>query len=462
MNPQAPYDNMESSTSIMSKSPLSPPFPQPVEPIVTLTQAGRPNRTRRLPKRYLDTPPVAPAPVEQPTSTVQTPLLRRVILHVRDFMRTTTNKFGLLREYHHRLSYDPDEHVSPEELANFNTGSDPTSPELPNSSHPPPPWPFENMSKFLLMNWANSGSAQKTEVEITRLGREVLSSPNFKVEELGSFDAHRENKRMDDAIVAVEFNGTPFSRDGWHEVKVDIQVPVASTTRPPPPSRTFSVPGFHYRPLVEVIKAAWSEESAKNFHLSPFKRMHIHPKTKTETRIYDEAYTSDVWMDAHDALQKQPREPGCNLERVIAGLMFWSDSTHLTSFGNAEVWPLYLYFANLSKYIRARPNSGSCHHVAYIPKVCPAGIPTFPTTYILHQLPDNIDDLLIDIAPTKSHRPILKTHCRRELIHEVWRLLLDSEFIDAYRHGIVLTCADGIQRRIYPRIFTYSGDYPEK
>jgi hypothetical protein len=210
------------------------------------------------------------------------------------------------------------------------------------------------MSKILLMNWANSGSARKTEVEITRLGREVLSSPNFKVEELGSFDAHRENKRMDDAIAAVEFNGTPFSRDGWHEVKVDIQVPVASTTRPPPPSRTFSVPGFHYRSLVEVIKAAWGEESATKFHPSPFKRIHIHPETKTETWVYDEAYTSDVWIDAHDALQKQLREPGCNLERVIAGLMFWSDSTHLTSFGNAKVWPLYLYFADLSKYIRAR------------------------------------------------------------------------------------------------------------
>jgi hypothetical protein len=117
MDPQAPYDNMESSTSIMSKSlALSTPFPQPVEPIVALTQAGRPNRTRRLPKRYLDTPPVAPAPVEQPTSTVQTPLLRRVILHVQDFMRTTTNKFRLLREYHHRPPYDPDERASPEEL----------------------------------------------------------------------------------------------------------------------------------------------------------------------------------------------------------------------------------------------------------------------------------------------------------------------------------------------------------
>jgi hypothetical protein len=153
-----------------------------------------------------------------------------VILHVRDLMRTTANVFGLLREYHHRPSYDPDELVTPEDLANFSTGDDSvtsTSEEhLPNS-HPPPPWPFENMTKFLLMNWVNSGSAQKTEAEITRLGREVLSSPDFKVEELQSFDAHRENQRMDQAIAATE-SKTPFSRDGWQEVKVDIRIPVAS------------------------------------------------------------------------------------------------------------------------------------------------------------------------------------------------------------------------------------------
>jgi hypothetical protein len=104
---------------------------------------------------------------------------------------------------------------------------------------------------------------------------------------------------------------------------------------------------------VEVIKAAWSEDMAKNFHLSPFKRIHIDPKTKVETRVYDEVYTSDAWIEAHDDLQKQPNEPGCQLEKVIAGLMFWSNSTHLTSFGTAKVWPLYLYFANLSKYTRA-------------------------------------------------------------------------------------------------------------
>ena len=157
---------------------------------------------------------------------------------------------------------------------------------------------------------------------------------------------------MDEAFAALE-SEAPFSQDGWHEAKVDIQIPVASRTKPPPPSRTFSIPGFHHRSLVEVIKAAWSESTAKRFHLSPFKRIHIDPKTKVETRVYDEVYTSDAWIEAHDNLQKQPNEPGCRLEKVIAGLMFWSDSTHLTSFSTAKVWPLYLYFANLSKYIRA-------------------------------------------------------------------------------------------------------------
>lgn len=54
------------------------------------------------------------------------------------------------------------------------------------------------------------------------------------------------------------------------------------------------------------------------------------------------------------------------------------------------------------------------------------------------------------------------THCRRELMHEVWKSILDDEFIQAYHYGIVIKCVDGIERRIYPRFFTYSADYPEK
>jgi hypothetical protein len=44
----------------------------------------------------------------------------------------------------------------------------------------------------------------------------------------------------------------------------------------------------------------------------------------------------------------------------------------------------------------------------------------------------------------------------------VWNFLLDDDFLHAYHYGIVIRCADGIERRVYPRLFTYSADYPEK
>jgi Plavaka transposase len=53
-------------------------------------------------------------------------------------------------------------------------------------------------------------------------------------------------------------------------------------------------------------------------------------------------------------------------------------------------------------------------------------------------------------------------HCKRELFHGVWRILLDDNFIEAYKNGIVIKCYDGVVRRVFPRIFTYSADYPEK
>jgi hypothetical protein len=42
------------------------------------------------------------------------------------------------------------------------------------------------------------------------------------------------------------------------------------------------------------------------------------------------------------------------------------------------------------------------------------------------------------------------------------KLILDDEFVYAWKHGVVIECSDGITRRVLPRIFTYSADYPEK
>lgn len=47
-------------------------------------------------------------------------------------------------------------------------------------------------------------------------------------------------------------------------------------------------------------------------------------------------------------------------------------------------------------------------------------------------------------------------------MHGAWKIILDDEFINAYHYGIIIECIDGVERRVYPRIFSYSADYPEK
>ena len=47
-------------------------------------------------------------------------------------------------------------------------------------------------------------------------------------------------------------------------------------------------------------------------------------------------------------------------------------------------------------------------------------------------------------------------------MHAVFRVIFDEDFLLASAHGIVIKGPDGVTRRVYPRIFTYSADYPEK
>ena len=119
------------------------------------------------------------------------------------------------------------------------------------------------------MTWHNTGSNQKTERELTRLVKEVLEVPDFKPEDLGSFDAHRENQRLNNAFAAdSEEISAPFSDDGWREVTVDIEVPVPIAKTPP---RKFVVPGLHHRSIIQVIKETWGSATSSQLHFTPFR-----------------------------------------------------------------------------------------------------------------------------------------------------------------------------------------------
>ena len=428
-SPMPPDPPSLSQPEIPSRT--SPPLPH-------LTQAGRPVRNYQPPKRYRPDPlPEPPRPAVQ-LDNVGAPsqrILPRITLIVRDTFKTVLNSFGIWREYWHRPSYDPDAFVSVADLTRPHSSSH--SVESPDLL---PDRGYRNKSVSLLMNWQNDGDTTKSDGSVNKLVNEVLLHPDFQMSDLKGFSVRRENGIADKADTKSTLL-TSFS-----EASVDIEVPSGDKNVPP---AKFSVTGLHYRPLLSVIRSAFADPLAAKFHLSPYKMFQKSPTSGVEQRVYSEMYDSDAFIEEHDRVQRAtlpPDDPDCKREKVIAAMMFWSDSTHLANFGTAKLWPIYMMLGNLSKYVRALPSSGACMHVAYIP-----------------HLADSFEDFASTIhCKWGTQKGVVLTHCRRELLQAVWSFLLHDNFIHAYIYGVVIQCIDGIERRVYPRIFTYSADYPEK
>ena len=77
------------------------------------------------------------------------------------------------------------------------------------------------------------------------------------------------------------------------------------------------------------------------------------------------------------------------------------------------------------------------------------------------QLPDDFQDTYSGFYKEGSSSDVY-THCKRELMQAIWRLLLNDKFVEAYNSGVVIKCVDEIVRRAYVRFYTYGADYPEK
>ncbi|KAG6904012.1 hypothetical protein DXG01_013224, partial [Tephrocybe rancida] len=226
---------------------------------------------------------------------------------------------------------------------------------------------------------------------------------------------------------------------GWHKTPITLDIPFHKRMKVRGTQRRL-VGHVYHRSIVSVIREKLANaHDNRRFHYEPFSLSWSPKPGGGEYGVYGESYTSPAFIKAHQKLQESPPEPGCNLPRCVVGLMIWSDSTHLTSFGSAKLWPSYIYFSNESKYDRCKPSSNLANHIAY-----------FETDYASERVGGK--------GPNKA----FMAHCNREMYHAQWKIILDDEFLDAYEHGIVIKCLDGLCRRFYPRILTYSADYPEK
>jgi hypothetical protein len=118
-----------------------------------------------------------------------------------------------------------------------------------------------------------------------------------------------------------------------------------------------------------VERVITTDPNAKDFIFHPYHEYRDNPSTGKRERVYREFPSADTFIEEHQRLQQSPRIEGCNLERVMLALQFWSDGTRLAQFGSHKLWPIYMTFANQLLDQRMDPACNAWHDIAHIQEV---------------------------------------------------------------------------------------------
>jgi hypothetical protein len=278
---------------------------------------------------------------------------------------TPVNIFGLSRHYFGSEfpRHDPESDLTSEDLSNI-----PTTPDIPSSIENDI-FPYPNFNAYLLGAWyweQNNKSLQ----DFKRL-IEIIGDEAFKPADVCAVDW----KKINSSLASDDVTSTPDVAS-WLTAHVSISVPFHHWRSPGSPTpipireqetRPYTLPQcFRYRKLVDIIREKLTNPNDfSHFHLEPFELRWDHRAGDSE-RIYSELYTTDAFIKAHQEVNSAPPVLGCTRPRVVVALMLWSDATHLTSFGEAALHPIYLLFGNESKYRRDRPSAHLANHIAYL------------------------------------------------------------------------------------------------
>lgn len=287
--------------------------------------------------------------------------------------QTPRNIFGLFRKYIGKEppNHDPEDFVGLEDLVDTEPRRD-TMYSHDNGRNPSF-YPYPNKNSFLIGDWYWCDGVQKSQESFKRL-IDIIGNPEFSPADIQNTNWGEINTTLG----GNDFEGDEWEDEemGWIQTPVTISVPMQRTSRkkntPSIEPQSFTVGNFYHRSFTSVIREKLANPvDDQLFHYEPFQLFWQPSSSSRTTRIHGELYTSSEFVKLHNDLQQSPPEPGCDLPRVVVALMFWSDVTHLTSFGNAKLWPLYMGFGNESKYRRCRPSLSLFNHVAYFEKVIP-------------------------------------------------------------------------------------------
>ena len=356
---------------------------------------------RRLPKRFRDMlpeppPPLPPTtvifPLSTPASSPSTELAHSFTefdsagpplssdtmtgqasrTRLRQTYRTQSNSFGLLRLYDKESlpMYDP------EDTSDDIAGSRPpgaqhliTTAHISNTENLF--YPYPNEASLRLGDWYWNQGSLKSKDSFRRL-LDIIGSPPFNPVDIRntkwtSIDRFLGTLTADEDLAqSTEWLDNDA---GWMRTTVTISVPFSQRSANPGP-KNYYVSDFYRRSLISIIRERVLDPSDHHlFHYEPYELRWQRPGDNHDTTVHGELFTSKSFLDAHRELLESPPVPGCTLPHRIITLMFWSDATQLTSFGDAKLWPLYVFFGNQTKYRRGQPSAKLCSHVAYFQTV---------------------------------------------------------------------------------------------
>ena len=227
---------------------------------------------------------------------------------------------------------------------------------------------YPNEALLLLGDWYWNQGHQKSQASF-RMLLDIIGHPGYSLEDVRKTNWTAINWKLGNSSARGDKTETDCEwldhDSGWKKTAIWICVHFHHRTGNPG-SKEYIVKDFHYRSLVEIIHENVSDPTHHRlFHYEPYELRWQPPHKTKDVRVYDELYSSKSFLAAHHQLQDSPPESGCALPHRIVGLMLWSDATHLTAFGTAKLWPLYVYMGNESKYMCCWPSSNLCSHAAY-------------------------------------------------------------------------------------------------
>ncbi|KAJ1299373.1 hypothetical protein OPQ81_011048 [Rhizoctonia solani] len=312
-------------------------------------------------------------------------------------------------------------------------------------------YPCPNISTFYVQahHWLRGNTKSLNDRE--RLCDEVLARPDFNPRDVVGYSFKTLDKQLCESAKTRNTFCPPS--EGWSSVSLSLEIPPIHQTAAmlkrrttPLPKQYLAVPGLRSRKLTDIVYQAFSKNNPKTFHYEPYTEYYEPPgRPGARIRIFGEIYSSPSMLKAHQEVQRlKIADTECQYPHCVAYMMCGSDGLQFGAFCHVTGHPIYVFFGNESKYERCKPTSNTCYHVAHIPP-----------------LPDSVQEQVCEMHGGKPPTSALITHLRRELGQAVWCHLLDDDFVEAWRNGMVVKCADGIERRVFPRIKTNSVDYPE-